>query len=660
MNHPSPFGTPPPFGGSRPFDGSSLLDRFHGKPVGEVRFPTAAAPPRPAVDPDYLRKVRENDPWPEGSSCAPPSPKPLVPPVAVTLSNCRFLTPVDQLRFNESFEMAVDVRRFAPGKTRRAFFTLHYEMHHEGKTERGTAFQGTEGFPDSDRETHTVTAKGFLFIMAPLRTGATIDFWLTATHQEAAGPVESPKVNVPLLRHAHWMGGSDILFGLGSSFPRLGPDGRLASVLAAALRRGAKPADPKIPESVVCFGFASASGSPESNRKLSRRRAEAVKAILDRNHDAWHDLSRNHFGTQDIQAFLADLDTLEHLGCTPGPVDGVDGPRTRAAIEAFQRHANERWKLGLVEDGLCGPATWGAVLRALVACVQTELGQDPSQEPTWKPMPWGRKGEGVYANGEDFASEQEDPDERSVQIAFFAQGSEPRMEDHKGSSKASLKQNPTQDPAQVRKERIVLPPKTPAPALAAPPKPRSDTAGKSFPTAALAAKAALDAAFHATLNSHVDQKHRLEFGGWLYKMGPGDYRHTSLTIGQNIKDRSFVRLGAPPVIPKPYGIIGAFHSHPDNDAGLSGPDQGFVKDRHVRHVDGNPRTGSRLIRSIGVLVSNPNGTYGIGFWNTVNPFHDRLHSNPEFEDHSKPTTAIRTIARLEEILSKIGDPEDHD
>jgi hypothetical protein len=30
------------------------------------------------------------------------------------------------------------------------------------------------------------------------------------------------------------------------------------------------------------------------------------------------------------------------------------------------------------------------------------------------------------------------------------------MEDHKGGSKASLKQNPTQDPAQVRKERIAL------------------------------------------------------------------------------------------------------------------------------------------------------------------------------------------------------------
>ncbi len=136
-------------------------------------------------------------------------------------------------------------------------------------------------------------------------------------------------------------------------------------MLAAALRRGAKPADPKIPESAVCFGFASASGSPEANRILSRRRAEAVKAILDRNHDAWHDLSRNHFGTQDIQAFLADLDTLECLGCDPGPIDGVDGPRTRAAIETFQRHANERWSLGLVDDGLCGPATWGAVRRAL-------------------------------------------------------------------------------------------------------------------------------------------------------------------------------------------------------------------------------------------------------------------------------------------------------
>ncbi len=395
---------------------------------------------------------------------------------------------------------------------------------------------------------------------------------------------------------------------------------------------------------------------------MSRRRAEAVKAILDRNHDAWHDLSRNHFGTQDIQAFLADLDALDCLGCDPGPVDGVDGPRTRAAIEAFQRHANERWKLGLVEDGLCGPATWGAVLRALVACVQTELGQDPSQDPVWKPMPWGRKGEGVYANGEDFASEQEDPDERSVQIAFFAQGSEPRMEDHKGGSKASLKQNPTQDPAQVRKNRVVLDRKSP-PGAAAGSAPAPDTAGKQFPSAADAAKAALDAAFRATQASHKDAANRLEFGGWIYKMGPGDYRHTPLTTGENIKDERMVKIGEPPRIPEPYGIIGAFHSHPRNDLGLSGPDQLFVKDRYVRHIDRkDSRRGSKIIRSIGVLVVHPDGTYGIGHWETNDPAYERMEggSNGVFRDYSKGAYRKGTVTLLKQVFAHIGDPEHHD
>ena len=57
--------------------------------------------------------------------------------------------------------------------------------------------------------------------------------------------------------------------------------------------------------------------------------------------------------TRGVQAALAEL------GYDPGPVDGVMGPRTRAAVQAYQRDA------GLTVDGVVGPATRGALARAV-------------------------------------------------------------------------------------------------------------------------------------------------------------------------------------------------------------------------------------------------------------------------------------------------------
>jgi peptidoglycan hydrolase-like protein with peptidoglycan-binding domain len=46
---------------------------------------------------------------------------------------------------------------------------------------------------------------------------------------------------------------------------------------------------------------------------------------------------------------------LAALGVNPGPIDGVFGVRTEAAVQRFQK------KAGLEADGIAGPKTMGAI-----------------------------------------------------------------------------------------------------------------------------------------------------------------------------------------------------------------------------------------------------------------------------------------------------------
>ncbi|SBT95363.1 Peptidase family M23 [Streptomyces sp. DI166] len=54
-------------------------------------------------------------------------------------------------------------------------------------------------------------------------------------------------------------------------------------------------------------------------------------------------------------------EALAALGFDPGAIDGLDGPKTRAAVTAFQGSQ------GLVQDGICGSATRAALAAALRA-----------------------------------------------------------------------------------------------------------------------------------------------------------------------------------------------------------------------------------------------------------------------------------------------------
>ena len=55
-------------------------------------------------------------------------------------------------------------------------------------------------------------------------------------------------------------------------------------------------------------------------------------------------------------------------GVTPQGVDGVFGPHTRAAVEAFQT-----WG-GVTADGIVGDHTWGVSLHAASATLESAVG----------------------------------------------------------------------------------------------------------------------------------------------------------------------------------------------------------------------------------------------------------------------------------------------
>lgn len=65
------------------------------------------------------------------------------------------------------------------------------------------------------------------------------------------------------------------------------------------------------------------------------------------------------FGYINLEDFDGVQKALAHLGFDPGAADGKDGPKTQAAVRAFQAHAS----IGI--DGIVGPVTRQALVDQL-------------------------------------------------------------------------------------------------------------------------------------------------------------------------------------------------------------------------------------------------------------------------------------------------------
>ncbi|HMN88184.1 MAG TPA: peptidoglycan-binding protein [Bauldia sp.] len=124
---------------------------------------------------------------------------------------------------------------------------------------------------------------------------------------------------------------------------------------------------------------------------LVRRRAEEADLIFRGDHGATAPAGPER--SAEVGALQADLAAL---GFDPGPVDGIAGPRTKAAILAYQRSHPD-----LVADGIAGPATraslardraaraslGGAAAAVAIGSATAALGADAAGEGT--PFLWG-------------------------------------------------------------------------------------------------------------------------------------------------------------------------------------------------------------------------------------------------------------------------------
>src|SRR5262249_6134238 len=91
-------------------------------------------------------------------------------------------------------------------------------------------------------------------------------------------------------------------------------------------------------------GVAAAPGQPQVAEPAPSGDGEEVKAAPKAGGNA---------ATQGLQK------ALKKLGYDPGAIDGISGPKTKAAIQKFQQ-AN-----GLSADGIAGPKTQAALAKAL-------------------------------------------------------------------------------------------------------------------------------------------------------------------------------------------------------------------------------------------------------------------------------------------------------
>jgi type VI protein secretion system component Hcp/peptidoglycan hydrolase-like protein with peptidoglycan-binding domain len=249
---------------------------------------------------------------------------------------------------------------------------------------------------------------------------------------------------------------ADVHFNTGSPLPCLDDKGSLIAALVESLKFAKDNPD----KEVVLFGHTDSTGDAADNFDLSGWRAEAVKTLLANDKQRWIDLADGQATITDEQTFLGSLTKRYGWQCDPGPVDGKDGPKTKAGREAFQRHYNETFGGSLTIDGTFGEQSWGAMFEVVRALLTNEY-KTATEAETLPALTFANESKGVYPCGESLPIDEKDrdnyrsADNRRVEICFFDKGKCPKLPKHpKKAEPVTKSECPVYDSKRVERRPI--------------------------------------------------------------------------------------------------------------------------------------------------------------------------------------------------------------
>ncbi|MBD3422445.1 MAG: OmpA family protein [Chitinivibrionales bacterium] len=246
-------------------------------------------------------------------------------------------------------------------------------------------------------------------------------------HSLGENQVDSPDLEMPpqSIIDVAYIEIADIHFHHNCALPCLIGNGDLIDYLASALLYASKNTD----RECILLGHADRTGNDAYNVRISKRRGEAILAILTNDSATWNTVvtaAGDHtIETEDYQQSLKALSDKYNWPCDPGAVDNKPGPKTEEGVRKFQDRYNTQFQKNtqLSVDGKFGPKSWEALLFVLRDLLDKRL-ESEEIETTSKITLGYPDGRGVYPCGErsPVISQEQSEKDRRVEICFYKKG----------------------------------------------------------------------------------------------------------------------------------------------------------------------------------------------------------------------------------------------
>jgi len=344
----------------------------------------------------------------------------------VRLSDGKFIAGSEGFLFNKKCKVKVKVDYLK--KTSRKKVTFQLFVVHNNEDE--DLAHHVEGYEDKGfAEAEVTLFYGDKYQKALQKDpAAKCSYKFKASHSKGEKEIESDLLDMPYEKNlvVDFIEIVDGHFHHNCALPCLDEKGNLITALSSVFVHAAKNNEKEL----IVEGHADQSGDDEYNLRISKRRAEAIKALLEDEKELWNGVvdangKDQKIETEDYQQTLKSLAVKYGWPCDPGKVDNKNGPKTENGVRNFQKEYNSRFmeKGELTVDGKMGPKTWEAVFNVLRSLLIEGLKSKNLDSPP--ELTYGYPdGDGIYPCGEcspvtDLEKSEED---RRVELVFYNAG----------------------------------------------------------------------------------------------------------------------------------------------------------------------------------------------------------------------------------------------